>query len=203
MTGTSLEVDFLGGIYNKIPNKVLSEAVLSNMREIGAPTYTEEELEFAKKIGETVPRQQKIDALRKQEFPNWEKYVDVDLVTDILDPWDEGKSSGGSTDIADISWNTPTMEFRTTSLVLGAPGHSWQSVACSGMSIGHKSLIFAAKTLAGSALDLIADPGLIEKAEEDQKSRLKGQTYKSPIPDELGPALEAAREAAERLGGDV
>jgi aminobenzoyl-glutamate utilization protein B len=93
------------------------------------------------------------------------------------------------------------MEFSTTSIVLGAPGHSWQTVACSGMSIGHKSLIFAAKTIAGSALDLIADPALIEKAREDHKDRLKGQIYKSPIPDELGPALEAAREAAERLGG--
>ena len=95
MTGTSLGVDFLGGIYNKLPNKVLSEVVISNMREIGTPTYTEEELEFARKIGETVPRQQKLDGLRKSEFPEWEKYVDVDLVTDILDPWDEGKTSGG------------------------------------------------------------------------------------------------------------
>ncbi|MEE8355081.1 MAG: amidohydrolase, partial [Candidatus Bathyarchaeia archaeon] len=91
--------------------------------------------------------------------------------------------------------------FSTAAFVLGTPGHSWQTVACSGMSIGHKSLIFAAKTLAGSALDLIEDPGLIEKAEEERKGRLKGQTYRSPIPDELGPALRAAREAAERLGG--
>jgi aminobenzoyl-glutamate utilization protein B len=201
MTGTRLEVDFLGGIYNKVPNKVLSEVVLANMREIGAPTYTDEELEFAREIGETVPRQQKIDALRKREVPEWEKYVDVDLVTDILDPWNEGKTSGGSTDVADISWKTPTMEFSTTAFVLGTPGHSWQTVACSGMSIGHKSLIFAAKTLAGSALDLIADPSLIEKAKEEQVGRLKGQTYKSPIPDELGPALKVAREAAKRLGG--
>jgi aminobenzoyl-glutamate utilization protein B len=201
MTGTSLEVDFLGGIYNKVPNKVLSDVVIANMREIGAPTYTEEELEFARKIGETVPRQQKIDTLRKQEVPDWEKYMDVDLVTDILDPWDEGKTGGGSTDVADISWKTPTMEFRTTSLVLGAPGHSWQTVACSGMSIGHKSLIFAAKTLAGSALDLISNPDFIERAKKEHREKLKGKTYKSPIPDDLGPALKAAREAAERLGG--
>ncbi|MES0326528.1 MAG: amidohydrolase, partial [Candidatus Bathyarchaeia archaeon] len=60
MTGTRLEVDFLGGIYNKISNKVLSDVVLANMREIGAPTFTHEELEFARKIGEAVPRQQKI-----------------------------------------------------------------------------------------------------------------------------------------------
>ena len=69
------------------------------------------------------------------------------------------------------------------------------------MSIGHKSLIFAAKTIAGSALDLIADSSLIERAKEEHKGRLKGQTYRSLIPDELGPALKAAREAAERLGG--
>jgi len=200
MTDTRLEVDFLGGIYNKVPNKVLSDVVLANMREIGAPTYTEEELEFARKIGESVPRQQKIDTLRKREVPDWEKYVDVNLATDILDPWNEGKTSGGSTDVSDISWQTPTMEFSTTAFVLGTPGHSWQTVACSGMSIGHKSLVFAAKTIAGSAIDLIGKPELIEDAKKEHKDRLKGQTYKSPIPDDLGPALEAAREAAERLG---
>ena len=200
MTGTTFDVEFLGGIYNKLPNKILSDVVISNMREVGAPEYSEEELEFARKIGETVPQQQKIDMLRKVEVPNWENYVEVDLVSDILDPWDEGKTSGGSTDVADISWNTPTMEFGTTAFVLGAPGHSWQHVACSGTSIGHKSLVFAAKVIVGSAIDLISNVELIERAKEELKNRLKGKTYKSPIPDDLGPALEAAREAAARFG---
>jgi aminobenzoyl-glutamate utilization protein B len=92
------------------------------------------------------------------------------------------------------------MEFSTTAFVLGAPGHYWQTVACSGMSLGHKSLIFAAKTIAGSALDLITDSSLIMDAKEEHVSRLKGQTYKSPIPDDLGPALKVAREAAGRRG---
>ena len=201
MTGTDLKVEFLGGIYNKLPNKTLSGLVIANMREIGAPTYTVEELEFARKIGETIPPEQKRDGLRKREIPQWEKYIDVDLVTDILDPWDEGKVSGGSTDVSDISWNTPTMEFSTTAAVLGTPGHSWHFVSTSGMSIGHKSLIFAAKTIAGAALDLITMPEVLEKAKEEQKERLKGQTYRSPIPDDVGPALEVAREAAEKLKG--
>jgi aminobenzoyl-glutamate utilization protein B len=171
------------------------------MREIGAPTYTVEELEFARKIGETIPPEQKRDGLRKREIPDWERYLDVDLVTDILDPWDEGKVSGGSTDVSDISWNTPTMEFSTTAAVLGTPGHSWHFVSTSGMSIGHKSLIFAAKTIAGAALDLMTKPEVLEKAKEEQKERLKGQTYRSPIPDDVGPALEVAREAAEKLKG--
>jgi aminobenzoyl-glutamate utilization protein B len=201
MTETELNVGFLTGIYNKIPNRVLSEVVTRNMRAIGAPQYTEEELEFARRIAETVPRQQKVDVLRKRKVPNWERYVDVDLVTDILDPWNEGEVSAGSTDVSDVSWNTPTMEFSTTAFVLGTPGHSWQSVACSGTSVGHKSLIFAAKTIAGAALDLMVEPELREKAKKEHATRLKGRRYECPVPESVGPPLDVAREAAERLGG--
>jgi aminobenzoyl-glutamate utilization protein B len=202
MTDTTLKIELLGGIYNKLPNKTLSEIVIANMREIGAPEYTEEELEFAKRIGETVPTEQKRDSLRKRELPDWEKYLDVDLMTDILDPWDEGQAGGGSTDVADISWKTPTMEFSTTATVLGTPGHSWHFVATSGMSIGHKSLIFAAKTIAGVALDLITKPELLRKAKDERNERLAGRVYKC-VNAELQPPLEAAREAAEKAMGRV
>jgi aminobenzoyl-glutamate utilization protein B len=201
MTETELEVEFIDAIYNVLPSKTLSDVVISNMREVGAPTYTQEELEFAAKIAETVPRQQKIDGLRKRKVPDYERFIDVDLVTDILDPWDEGEVSPGSTDVGDVSWITPTMEFGTTAFVLGAPGHSWQHVACSGTSIGHKSLVFAAKTMAGAALDLISDPGLLEKAREEYGERLKGRAYRCAIPDDVKPPLEIARKAAENLKG--
>ncbi len=197
MTETTLKVEFLGGCYNLLPNKALSDVVLANMREIGPPKFTEEELEFARKIGETVPKEQKRDSLRKIEFPNWEKYMDVDLVSEVIDPWDEGKVMAGSTDVSDVSWKIPTLEFGTTTFVLGAPGHSWQAVACSGMSIGHKSLLFAAKTIAGAALDLITKPELLKKTQDEFKERLIGRTYKCPIPEDIQPPLEVARVAAE------
>jgi len=199
MTGTTHKVEFLGGCYNILPNKALSDLVLANMREIGPPEYTDEEMEFARKIGETVPREQKRDALRKSEFPNWERYVDVDLVQEVIDPWDEGKVMAGSTDVSDVSWKTPTLEFGTTTNVLGAPGHSWQWVACGAMSIGHKSLLFAAKTIAGAALDLLTKPEMLEKAWDEFSERMKGRAYSSPIPDEVKPPLEVARKAAEAL----
>ena len=201
MTETEMKVEFIDALYNKLPSKTLSEVVTSNMREIGAPTYTQEELEFAARIAETVPRQQKIDSLRKAKVPNYERYIDIDLVTDILDPWDEGETSPGSTDVGDVSWKIPTMEFGTTAFVLGAPGHSWQAVACAGTSIGHKSLIFAAKTIAGLALDLITQPGLLEKANEEHKERLKGRIYRCAIPDDVYPPLEIAQRTAEKLKG--
>jgi aminobenzoyl-glutamate utilization protein B len=197
MTETTLEVEFLGGCYNKLPNRALSELVTANMREIRAPQYTGKELEFAGRIAESFPKEQKRDTLRNRKVPDWEKYLDVDLVTDVLDAWDEGEVSAGSTDVSDVSWKTPTMEFSTTTFVLGAPGHSWQHVACSGMSIGHKSLIFAAKTIAGAAMDLMTKPELLEKARSEFGKRMEGRTYRCPIPDEIQPPLDVARVAAE------
>jgi len=190
MTGTTHKVEFKKAIYNKMPNRTLAELVVANMREVGAPTYTEEELSFAAKIAEAVPRQAKMDSLRKSKVPEWKKYSDVDLVTDILDPWNEGDVSAGSSDVSDVSWNTPTMEFHTTATVLGTPGHSWTTVATCGMSIGHKSLIFASKTMAGAALELMTDKDLLKKAQDELKERLAGRKYKSPVPPDAKPPLD-------------
>ena len=201
MTETELKIDHTGGLYNLIPSRALSEVVTANMRAVGAPQYTEEEQEFAARIAESFTRESKVDALRKNKVPNYEKYIDVNLVTDILDPWDEGETSPGSTDVADVSWVTPAMEFGTACNVLGAPGHSWQFVACSGMSIGHKSLIFASKTMAGSVLDLMTDPALLKKVKAEHKKRLEGQVYKPVGDPDRKPPLEQARAMAEKLKG--
>jgi aminobenzoyl-glutamate utilization protein B len=190
MSGTTHEVELAKAIFNLLPNRTLAELAIANMREVGAPEYTEEELEFARKIGETVSKRAKIGGLRAYNVPQWEKYVDVDLVTDILNPWDEGKVMPGSTDVSDVSWNTPTTEFYTTGSVLGSPGHSWRTVATSGMSIGHKSLVFAAKTIAGAALELMTDADLLKRAEDEHKKRLAGRKYKTPLPPDAKPPLD-------------
>lgn len=137
--------------------------------------------------------------MRKNKVPDWEKYVDTDLVTDIFDAWDDGTTSPGSTDVSDVSWITPTMEFRTALNVNGAPGHSWQFTACSGTGIGHKSLIFAAKTMAGSALDLLQSPEQLKQAREEQINRLRGRKYAQDP--SVEPPLEKARELAESYKG--
>ncbi len=203
MTETELKVDFLAGIYNTLPSRALSEVVVANMREVGAPRYTPAEYAFAAEIAQSVPREQKADGLRKIKLPDYQRYMDTDIMTDILDPWNEGEVSGGSTDVADVSWQIPTMEFGTAAFVLGAPGHSWQAVACSGTSVGHKSLVFAAKTMAGTVLDLLTRPEMLAKAKEEHAKRMEGRTYVCPIPPEINPPLEVARATAEKLKGRV
>ncbi|MBN2336444.1 amidohydrolase [Candidatus Bathyarchaeota archaeon] len=203
MTETELKIDHTGGLYNLIPSKALADVVTANMRAVGAPEYTKDELKFAAEIAKTFTRESKINSLRKDKVPDWERYVDVDLPTDILDSWDEGETSPGSTDVADVTWVTPAIEFMTTCNVLGAPGHSWQFVACAGSTIGHKSLIFAAKTMAGSVLDLMTSPETLKKVKEEHRKRLEGQTYKPVGDPDKKPPLEEAREMAEKLKGKV
>lgn len=190
MTRTKLEVEFIGGIYNLIPNRVIAELIVKNMREIGLPKYSEEDLEFAKQIAKTIPKDQKIRQLRKSKRPGWERLIDKLIDDEIPDPWGEGEVSHGSTDVADVSWITPTVEFGTATWVLGTPGHSWQNVAQSASGLGHKSLIFAAKVMAATALDLLTKPEIIKKAKKEHKERLRGRKYKSPIPPEVKPPLD-------------
>jgi len=190
MTETRLEVEFIKAVYNKLPNKTLSGLVSENMRLVGAPEYTAEELEFAKKIAEQITPESKRETLRKSKRPGWETLMDTLLDWSFPDAWDEGEVSHGSTDVSDVSWMAPTMEFYTTTWVLGTPGHHWMNVAQSGTGVGHKSLVFASKVIAASAVDLLTKPALLEKAWDEHKERTKGRKYVSPLPLDAKPPLD-------------
>lgn len=191
IVGTTHKVRFLTGVYNRLLNRTLAELTVANMREIGAPTYTKEELAFAKELSKSIPREQKKVALRRSLLPDATELMDVDLNMNIYDPFgEEIKGGGGSSDVADVSWNMPTQQFSTVAFILGSPGHSWQNTACSGTSIGHKSTIFASKVMATSVIDLLAKPKLLQKAKDEWKKRMEGRIYKSPLPVDLKPPLD-------------
>jgi len=190
MTRTKVKDEFMGGLYNKMPNRSIAELIVENMREIGLPEYTDEELKFARKLAESITPGMKMDQLRKSKRPGWEKLVDKLMDDEIPDPWGEGETSHGSTDVADVSWQTPTVEFSTATWVLGAPGHSWHCTAQSGVGLGHKSLIFAAKIMAATAIDLLMNVDMLNKAKKEHQQRIGDKEYKSPIPSEIKPPLD-------------
>ncbi len=190
MTRTEMRYESMGGLYNLVPNKVISEKITFNMREIGVPKYDEEDLEFAKKISASIPPEMKYEEMKESKRPNWESLLDKLLDDEIADPWGEGLVSHGSTDVADVSWQMPAVEFNTATWVLGTPGHSWQNVAQSGIGIGHKSLIFAAKVMAATGIDLLTDAELLKNAKKEHKQRLAGKEYKCPLPSGSQPPLD-------------
>ena len=195
MVGTTHKVSFLSGVHNGMENKVLGEIAVDNMRLIGAPEYDEEEEKFAAEMAKTIPREKKKIGLMKSHLPDAMELMDVNLNTRIYDPVGEGAKGGGSSDVADVAWNMPTVQFRTVYTIVGAPGHSWQNVASNGMSIGHKSTIFASKVMAGSVIDLLHKTELLKKAKEEWERQMTGREYKSPLPEDAKPPLDQLKKS--------
>lgn len=190
MTETELEVELLKAISNKIPNKAINKAIMENMKEIGPPKRNEEEIEYAKKIANHISQEDKRERLRQSGRPDWEELMDKLFDRSVPEFYDEGEMMHGSTDVADVSWQAPTVEFNTATWVLGSPGHSWMNVAQGGMGIGHKSLIFASKVIATTVIDLFTNTELRENAWEEFKERTKGKTYECPVPTDVEPPLD-------------
>ncbi|MFV0278515.1 MAG: amidohydrolase, partial [Parahaliea sp.] len=80
-------------------------------------------------------------------------------------------------DVGDVSWQVPTAEMRAATWVPGTAPHSWQAIAAGGMSIGHKGMMVAAKTMALTAADLYQDPALLRAAREEFESR-RGKDFR-------------------------
>jgi aminobenzoyl-glutamate utilization protein B len=100
------------------------------------------------------------------------------------------RTGQASTDAGDVSWNVPTIGFRAATFVPGVVAHTWQAAATSGMSIGQKGMVVAAKALAITGADLFADAQLIADAKADFLKQLNGATYQSVIPEFQKPPLD-------------
>lgn len=190
MTDTKMDLEFLVGCYDMLPNKALSNLMLRNMREIGSPKWSEDDFDFAKKLAESMTPEERRTAILKSKMPKKEEKVEKLLDDSVDDPEDEKEAMAGSTDVGDVSWVTPTANLVTATCVLGMPGHSWQEAATSGMSIGHKGLMLAAKTLALTGVDLLTKPEELKKVREEFETKTKGFTYRSPIPPGQAPPLD-------------
>jgi aminobenzoyl-glutamate utilization protein B len=85
--------------------------------------------------------------------------------------------------VGDVSWIVPTLHFSATTGVWDSPWHAWPVVATGGMSIGHKGMLHAAKTIAVTAVDLFQDMKLREAIRAEFAEQTKGFVYKQWIPD--------------------
>jgi aminobenzoyl-glutamate utilization protein B len=171
-TETEVEVEVVNGVYALLPNETLAKMIDANLRRVGGVTYTAAERAFAEKLGTTLS-----GATRDLgEAATIRPFARSDI--------------GGSTDVGDVSWVVPNSGFSTATWVPGTPAHSWQAVAAGGMSIGHKGMLVAAKTMAMSVYDLLTNPKLVADARaEFERARGASFTY-TPLIGEREPPLD-------------
>ena len=187
MTGTTMTERFQCGAYNVLPNYALGEVAAAALDEIGALPFTETERAYAQQIADAYPAATRLAAVRASHLP--ESLLSQSLVSAVLPSPDMGRVMSGSTDVADVSWVTPTVQIATACWVLGVPAHSWGITATGAMSIGHKGMLHAAKTLALIAVKLHQNPAHLIAAREEFRTATGGHAYQCPLPEGLEPDL--------------
>lgn len=166
MASVDYKVSLISGIHEVLVNRTGGARLQRNLEYLGPIVYTPEETEFAKKIQEATGKEQ----------------VGLDASITPLKPTEE-HPGGGSTDVGDVSFNVPTIRLSVTTAPKDTPWHSWAVVACSGMSIGHKGMLYAAKALSMTMVELFEDEKLRQEVREEFLERKGDYVYKGMVPD--------------------
>ncbi len=193
MTSTQMEEIFESATSSTLPNVYLADLHTAEMQKLGPITYTQEELDYATKINEALEydpnsMRKRIEGMQiSKEFKEQAlPLVALPVIGVPLPSWNEGEISGGSTDVGDLSRVVPCCELTTTCWAIGVPGHSWAVTATGKHSIGHKGMLYAAKTMASVAIECIQHPEHIEKAWEEFHQK-QPEGYTCPIPEGINP----------------
>ncbi len=164
--GVEGELRVQSGDYEMLVNMTGARLIHDNMKALGPIPFTAEEQEFARAIQRATG-------------------VEETGLKTGLEPLDEspGDPEGGSTDVADVSWVVPTLHLSVTTSPYKAPWHAWPVVASGGMSIGHKGMLYAAKALAATMVDLFEDAEARAAIRAEFTEKTAGFTYEGYIPD--------------------
>ena len=110
-------------------------------------------------------------------------------INDFLMPlWHSNMIEPGSTDVGDVSRQTPTVQLHTAVWPAWTPGHSWQAVSAGKSGIAHKGMLLAAEVLAETAWDLYENPALLDEARAEFRKENRGG-YVCAIPDGVVPVI--------------
>jgi aminobenzoyl-glutamate utilization protein B len=171
-TETEVSEEIVSGYYNILINETLSRLMYQKLSKLGGITYSAQEKAFATELIQSFPQgnYKPEDAMKIEKFRI------------------EDRGGPASSDVGDVSWVTPTASIATATWVPGTVAHSWQAVASGGSSIGISGMMLAAKTMAISALELLTNNNILQKAKEEKMERAGADfKYKSLVGDRLPP----------------
>ena len=192
MTDTQVSCRQIDGTASTLSNQVIENVLHANLSAAPLPSYTEDEIIYAKQLRATYDTSM---------LPGMRTYEDFNVKKFVMEQTDNGSAplnnfvfphtpcnpfSPGSTDVGDVSWLTPTAQFSAVTWPSLSPGHSWQNVSCGKTSLAHKGMLYAAKVLAGAAADLMTQPQLLADAREEF-SVTAAEGYDCPIGPDLIP----------------
>ena len=148
MTGTTFDERVLGAAWPSNMSKPLAERMHANILAVGMPEWSPEDIQLA----EAAQRELAVDV--------------VGLPTELREELRESDQGmgGGSDDIAEVSWNLPTIRLRYPGNIPGMTGHHWSSGIAMATPIAHKGANAGAQVIAMTAIEVIKDTDLVAEA---------------------------------------
>lgn len=193
MTETKLDIGIFSAFSNLLENAALKRAMSRNMTSLGPVVFDDGDRAFASEIQRTFePAHITTDYRRVgvEEVPDR-------ALCDFVVPFEvRGEPMIGSTDLGDVSWAVPTVEVQVATWAIGTPGHSWQATAQGTTAMAHKGMVHAAKYMAMTARDLIADKVLIGEVVHEHREKLRHRPYVCPMPEDVQPVIPPRPENA-------
>ena len=158
MTGTKMNYQLLGTAWPGHFNKALAAAMYTNIKKVGLPQWSDADNDLAKAV-------QKLMDAPKKDFEG----RPIDGLRNTIDtlqgsvPFSWG---GGSDDIADVSWNVPTIVLGYPANIPGLKGHHWGDAIAMATPIAHKGCLAGAKVTALTLIDLLTNPQILSDAKD-------------------------------------
>lgn len=166
---TKVETEITGGVYSMLGNDTLADVMQRNLVAVGGPVLSAADRKWAETVSKTLQTPKPLDEATR------------------VGPVYRG-DGGGSTDVSDVSWTTPTVGMQTATWVPGTPAHSWQAAAASGTPMAAKAGVVAAKTMALTAAELFRSPDTLAAARaEFLKARGPDFKYRAMVGDRAPP----------------
>jgi aminobenzoyl-glutamate utilization protein B len=123
------------------------------------------------------------------------------LRTELPDSLSESSQGmgGGSDDIAEVSWNVPTIRVRYPGNIPGTTGHHWSAGIAMATPIAHKGANHGSRVVALTAIEALARPDLVEEAwTYHREVTTKDYTWESLLPEGTEPPIFLNAEKMER-----
>ena len=185
MTGTTMEYVLVGVYHNRLPNAALADLAYENYLQAPPTPWNEEELAFAASRPAAYPAGTLERVVKGYGIPLEE--VHNNLLPHPVRMGNKAKVAGGSSDVGDVSWITPTLNMTGTCCPVMVNGHTWQGTSCYGTTFAAKGMIRSGEVLAMTAYDLLTTrQDVLEKAREEWEHDKEGKSY-TPIPADLKP----------------
>ncbi len=156
MTGTKVSHHLLGTAWPGHFNKPIAEAMYSNIKTIGLPTWDAADQQLARAVQKLV-NAPKV-SIRGQPIDGLATKVDT-----LYGPA-QNFMMAGSDDIGDIAWNVPTVVLRYPSNIPGLPGHNWADAIAMATPIAHKGVVAGTKVVATTLIDMLTNSKIIADA---------------------------------------